>query len=64
MPKDVSEPLYPMMKAGDLLLFHPHTLHGSGENKSTGFRKSICVHFASAHCNYIDIKGTFHEELA
>lgn len=26
--------------------------------------KSLCCHFADAACSYIDIKGTFHEELA
>lgn len=26
--------------------------------------KSFCCHFADASCQYIDIKGTFHEKVA
>jgi phytanoyl-CoA hydroxylase len=36
------------MKKGDIVLFHPLLIHGSGENKSTKFRKSMCCHFASS----------------
>jgi phytanoyl-CoA hydroxylase len=52
------------MDKGDIVFFHPYLIHGSGENRSNGFRKSICCHFASSECNYIDTKGTFHETLA
>ena len=27
------------MKKGDIVFFHPLLIHGSGENKSKGFRK-------------------------
>ena len=27
------------MKKGDIVFFHPLLVHGSGENKTTGFRK-------------------------
>ena len=31
------------MKKGDIVFFHPLLVHGSGENKTTGFRKvRIC----------------------
>lgn len=52
------------MKKGDIVFFHPLLIHGSGENKSKGYRKSMCCHFADAACHYIDIKGTFHQEVA
>jgi phytanoyl-CoA hydroxylase len=52
------------MKKGDIVFFHPHLVHGSGENKSSGYRKSFCCHFADSDCKYIDIKGTFNETVA
>lgn len=59
------------MKKGDIVFFHPLLIHGSSENKTQGYRKvkkyliqSLCCHFADAACGYIDIKGTFHEEVA
>jgi ectoine hydroxylase-related dioxygenase (phytanoyl-CoA dioxygenase family) len=30
------------MKKGDIVFFHPLLVHGSGENKTTGYRK---VHY-------------------
>jgi len=51
------------MKKGDIVFFHPLLIHGSGENKSAGYRKSFCCHFADASCHFIDIKGTFHEKV-
>jgi len=38
------------MEPGDTLLFHPLLLHGSGRNKSAGFRRAISTHFASTAC--------------
>jgi len=29
------------MKKGDIVFFHPLLIHGSGENKSQGYRKVI-----------------------
>jgi phytanoyl-CoA hydroxylase len=26
--------IYPEMRAGDTVFFHPHVIHGSGENKT------------------------------
>ena len=64
MPPEDAPKVHLQMKSGDVVLFHPLLLHGSGENKSDQTRKSICCHFADASCNYIDIKGTFHETMA
>jgi len=64
MPSEDSKKVYLEMKAGDIVFFHPYLFHGSGENKSDRFRKSVCCHFAAAECKYHDIKGTFHENLA
>ena len=38
------------MQPGDTLFFHPLLVHGSGRNRSEGFRRAISAHFASPHC--------------
>lgn len=52
------------MKKGDIVFFHPLMIHGSSENKTKGYRKSMCCHFADSACHYIDIKGTFQQDIA
>ncbi|NWS49072.1 PAHX protein, partial [Probosciger aterrimus] len=52
-----------VMEKGDTVFFHPLLVHGSGINKTTGFRKSISCHFASSECYYIDVKNTTQEHL-
>ena len=52
------------MKKGDIIFFHPLLIHGSGPNKTQGYRKSLCCHFASSECFYIDVDGTYHQKLA
>lgn len=52
------------MKKGDIVFFHPLLVHGSGENKTKGFRKSMCCHFAASECEYIPIEGTVQELVA
>ena len=42
---------------GDVVLFHPHLIHGSGRNRTQGFRRSILTHFASAHCEFNETLG-------
>ncbi len=42
------------MEPGDTLLFHPLLVHGSGHNRSEGFRRAISVHYASADCRRPD----------
>jgi len=64
MPPESAVKVHPSMKAGDVVFFHPHIVHGSGVNKTQNFRKSISCHYAASDCFFIDIKGTFHEELA
>jgi phytanoyl-CoA hydroxylase len=51
------------MEAGDTVFFHPLLIHGSGMNRTNGFRKAISCHYASSHCHYIDVKGTTQENL-
>ncbi len=41
------------MAPGDTVFFHPLLLHGSGRNRSTGFRRAISCHFASSRCEYL-----------
>lgn len=38
------------MAPGDTLLFHPLLVHGSGRNRSKGFRRAISTHYASTAC--------------
>ena len=42
------------MEPGDTVFFHPLLLHGSGRNRTAGFRKAISTHYASATCNWIE----------
>uniref|UniRef100_A0A673T9B6 Phytanoyl-CoA dioxygenase, peroxisomal n=1 Tax=Suricata suricatta TaxID=37032 RepID=A0A673T9B6_SURSU len=51
------------MEKGDTVFFHPLLIHGSGLNKTKGYRKVISCHFASADCHYIDVKGTNQEKF-
>jgi phytanoyl-CoA hydroxylase len=41
------------MQPGDTVFFHPLLLHGSGTNRSDGFRRAVSCHFASAACKYL-----------
>ncbi|XP_072856860.2 phytanoyl-CoA dioxygenase, peroxisomal-like [Pogona vitticeps] len=51
------------MEKGDTVFFHPLLIHGSGMNKTEGFRKAISCHYASSDCYYIDVKGTSQENI-
>ncbi len=42
------------MEAGDTVFFHPLLLHGSGRNRSPGFRRAISAHYASTRCRFLD----------
>ncbi|XP_040091742.1 phytanoyl-CoA dioxygenase, peroxisomal-like, partial [Oryx dammah] len=52
-----------VMEKGDTVFFHPLLIHGSGRNKSQGFRKAISCHFADANCHYIEMEGTNQENI-
>ncbi|XP_077329826.1 phytanoyl-CoA dioxygenase, peroxisomal [Lithobates pipiens] len=52
-----------VMEKGDTVFFHPTLIHGSGMNKTAGFRKAISCHYASSDCYYIDVKGTSQENI-
>ncbi len=47
-----TERVYVEMEPGDTILFHPITLHGSGRNKTQGFRRAISAHFVSTECEW------------
>jgi len=47
---DIEARVHVEMEPGDTLFFHPLLLHGSGRNRSRGFRRSISVHYASIDC--------------
>jgi len=62
------------MEPGETVLFHPLLLHGSGRNRSRGFRRSISAHYASTACRYLEdghrhggrpyrlVRGRAHED--
>ncbi|CAH2098050.1 unnamed protein product [Euphydryas editha] len=52
------------MSPGDTVFFHPLLVHGSGANVSKHHRKCITVHYASEHCEYIDVRGTVQDVIA
>ena len=49
------------MQAGDTVFFHPLLIHGSGANRTDGFRKAISCHYASSECEYIELMGSLQE---
>jgi phytanoyl-CoA hydroxylase len=51
------------METGDTVLFHPLLIHGSGANRTNGFRKAISCHYAASENEYIDVKGTIQEQF-
>lgn len=57
--------VYLEMNPGDTVFFHPLLIHGSGANRSKGYRKAISCHYASSSdCTYVDVMGTGQEKLA
>lgn len=56
--------IYAEMDVGDTIFFHPLVIHGSGTNRTNGFRKAISCHYANENCHYIDVKGTVQEDIA
>jgi phytanoyl-CoA hydroxylase len=51
------------MRPGDTVFFHPLLIHGSGANRTNGFRKAISCHYAASECEYIDVTGTLQEDF-
>lgn len=52
------------MEKGDTVFFHPILIHGSGPNRTRGFRKAISCHYSCAEMKFIDIRGTSQENIA
>jgi len=40
------------MEPGDTVFFHPILLHGSGRNRTQGFRRAISAHYGSLECTW------------
>lgn len=56
--------VYVEMECGDTVFFHPLLIHGSGANRTKGFRKAISCHYANdSICRYVDLKGTIQEHV-
>ncbi|CAF0921090.1 unnamed protein product [Adineta steineri] len=54
---------YIEMWEGDTVFFHPLLIHGSGTNRTSGFRKIISCHFADSSCHYVRCEE-FQENMA
>ena len=52
------------MEKGDTVFFHPILIHGSGVNRTKGYRKAISCHYSCAETTYIDVVGTTQENIA
>jgi len=52
------------MEKGDTVFFHPILVHGSGANRTKGFRKAISCHYAASECHWIDVEGTTQDSIA
>eukprot|EP00301_Raphidiophrys_heterophryoidea_P011279 c1708_g1_i1.p1 GENE.c1708_g1_i1~~c1708_g1_i1.p1 ORF type:complete len:341 (-),score=76.51 c1708_g1_i1:280-1302(-) len=63
-PSVIERRIHVEMNKGDVVFFHPLLLHGSGMNRTSGFRKAISCHYASADCHTINIQGTSQELIA
>ncbi len=50
---DVSKRIHVELEPGDCVFFHPHLFHGSGRNRTTGFRRAMVAHFASVECKSV-----------
>ena len=48
----INERVHLEMEPGDTVFFHPIILHGSGRNKTDGFRRAISAHYASSQCEW------------
>lgn len=54
-----AERVHLVMQPGDTAFFHPLLWHGSGRNRTQGFRRAISAHYASAACRFLpDIPTT------
>ena len=49
------------MEKGDTVFFHPLLIHGSGANRTEGFRKAISCHYAASECKFINGEGSLQE---
>ncbi|CAG9837305.1 unnamed protein product [Diabrotica balteata] len=52
-----------ILDKGDTVFFHPLLLHGSGVNRSQGFRRAISCHFADTNCDFVDVTGTVQDNI-
>jgi phytanoyl-CoA hydroxylase len=53
-----------IMDAGDTVFFHPLLIHGSGENRTKGYRKAISCHYSTADYHFIDVEKTIQKDIA
>jgi len=49
---DLGQRVHINAEPGDALFFHTHLLHGTGKNKTDGFRRVFIVHYANSDCRF------------
>lgn len=49
---DVKDRVHIEAEPGDALFFHTHLLHGTGKNRTDGFRRVFIAHYASSDCRF------------
>jgi phytanoyl-CoA hydroxylase len=62
-PAQVERRVHVEMEAGDTVFFHPLLVHGSGMNRTEGFRKAISCHYAAADAPFAPVVGTVQEPM-
>lgn len=48
----IEDRVYLEMEPGDTAFFHPILLHGSGRNRTQGYRRAISAHYANVACSW------------
>ena len=59
----VEDRIFVEMEPGDTVFFHPLLIHGSGTNRTQGFRKAISCNYAACECDFVDVRGTVQQFL-
>ncbi|CAF0729334.1 unnamed protein product [Rotaria sordida] len=52
------------METGDTVFFHPLLVHGSGMNRSSGFRKAISCHYTDSASEYVECDNTVQDFIS
>jgi phytanoyl-CoA hydroxylase len=51
---DINDRVHVIAEPGDVVFFHPLLLHGTGRNRTEGYRRVSIAHYASSECKYME----------